>query len=190
MARLPDEGIHEPGRSPFARSWAEGPSSSRQLQSFQFWRSKQASWSVDSWWIDLAVVVDDEIVGSQGLRAENFPVARSVESGSWLVRRAQRRGIGTEMREAVLEFAFGGLGALEALSGAFEWNESSLRVSQKLGYEPNGESLTANESGRHRRLSLRLPRDRWLARRREDIVIAGLVPCLRLFGIEGEAPLV
>jgi RimJ/RimL family protein N-acetyltransferase len=183
LATLPDDGIHEPGRSPFANPWTEDPSPVRKLKSFQFWRSNQANWSADSWWMDLAVVSNGEIVGSQGIRAEDFPVARSVETGSWLVRRAQRRGIGSEMRAAILEFAFKGLGALEALSGAFEWNESSLRVSEKLGYLPNGESLRANASGRQRRLSFRLSRDAWLSRRRSDIEIIGLEPCLRLFGL-------
>jgi RimJ/RimL family protein N-acetyltransferase len=186
MAKLPDEGIHEPGRSPFGMAWAEGPSPAREQDSLRYWRSKQASWSVDSWWMDLATVVDGEVVGSQGIFAEHFPVARSVETGSWLVRRAQGRGIGTEMREAILELAFDGLGALEALSGAFEWNESSARVSEKLGYLPNGERLVVNASGRHRRFSYRMPREVWLTRRRDDIEIIGLDPCLALFGLEGD----
>jgi RimJ/RimL family protein N-acetyltransferase len=183
LARLPDEGIHEPGRSPFEHAWAEGPSRDRQLQSFRYWRSTQATWSPDAWSIDLAVVVDGEILGSQGMRAEGFRLRRSVDTGSWLVRRAQGAGIGTEMREAVLELAFGGLGALEALSGAFEWNTSSIRVSEKVGYRENGARLAVNASGRHRRLSFRMTREDWLSRRRSDIEVVGLERCRELFGI-------
>jgi hypothetical protein len=43
-----------------------------------------------------------------------------------------------------------------------------------------------NDSGRHRRLSFRMPREVWLTRRRNDIEIAGLGPCLALFGLEGD----
>jgi len=41
----------------------------------------------------------------------------------------QGQGIGREMREAILHLAFAGLGAQEALSGAFEDNVSSLATS-------------------------------------------------------------
>lgn len=89
------------------------------------------------------------------------------------------------MRAAILEFAFGGLGALEALSGAFEWNTSSIRVSEKVGYRANGERLAANASGTHRRLSFRMAREDWLSRRRDDIEVFGLERCRPLFGIDG-----
>ncbi len=55
-------------------------------------------------------------------------------SGSWLTASAQGRGIGVEMRAAVLHLAFAGLGALEALTSAWEDNVASQRVSLRLGY--------------------------------------------------------
>jgi RimJ/RimL family protein N-acetyltransferase len=42
------------------------------------------------------------------------------------------------MRAAALHLAFAGLGAREATSEAFADNRASNRVSQTLGYEPNG----------------------------------------------------
>ena len=59
-------------------------------------------------------------------------------TGSWLGLRHQGRGIGTEMRAAVLLFAFDHLGATRARSAAFVDNPASLRVSEKLGYRPDG----------------------------------------------------
>ncbi len=59
-------------------------------------------------------------------------------TGSWLGRRYQGRGIGTQMRAAVLHLAFGGLGAQQAVSAAFEDNPASLRVSRKLGCRDDG----------------------------------------------------
>src|SRR5260221_13370270 len=59
-------------------------------------------------------------------------------TGAWLGRRYQGRGIGTQMRAAVLHLAFGGLGAQQAVSAAFEDNPASLRVSRKLGFRDDG----------------------------------------------------
>ena len=61
-----------------------------------------------------------------------------MKTGSWLGRSFQGRGIGTEMRAAVLELAFRGLGAATAESGALEGNAASARVSEKLGYRHDG----------------------------------------------------
>jgi len=183
LARLPDEGIHEPGRIPFHVAWSEQPSPMRERDSLKWWWSKQASWSVDDWSLPFAVVDNGEPVGAQDVRAQNFPVVRSVSTGSWLVRRAQGQGIGAEMRAAVLEFSFRGLGALEAHSAAFDWNEPSRRVSEKVGYEPNGEEAVLSAGGRVRTLRYRMSRAAWEDRRRDDIEIIGLERCLELFGL-------
>jgi RimJ/RimL family protein N-acetyltransferase len=78
------------------------------------------------------------VVGTQELGASEFTVTHEVATGSWLGLRHQGRGIGTEMRAAVLMFAFDALGATRARSGAFVGNAASLRVSEKLGYRPDG----------------------------------------------------
>jgi RimJ/RimL family protein N-acetyltransferase len=183
LATIPSEGIHEPGRQPFHVAWTEVPSPRREQQSLQWWWSQRASWSVDDWSLALAVVVDGEPVGVQDLMAKNFPVLRSVSTGSWLVQRAQGRGVGTEMRAAVVELAFRGLGALEARSSAFEWNSQSIRVSEKVGYVPNGEEFALRGTARERTLCFRLSRETWLTRRRNDIEITGLEGALALFGL-------
>lgn len=63
---------------------------------------------------------------------------REVHTGSWLGRRYQGQGIGTQMRAAVLHLALDGLGAQRAVSAAFEDNPASLGVSRKLGYRDDG----------------------------------------------------
>lgn len=50
----------------------------------------------------------------------------------------RHRGLGTEMRSAILHLAFDGLDAREASSEAFADNEASNAVSRSLGYEPTG----------------------------------------------------
>ncbi|HWS49398.1 MAG TPA: GNAT family protein [Microbacterium sp.] len=83
----------------------------------------------------------------QDLSAYDFADRRTVNTGSWLTRSVHGRGLGTEMRAALLLFAFDVLGAEWAESGAASWNEASLRVSEKLGYELNGVTRVAPRSG-------------------------------------------
>jgi RimJ/RimL family protein N-acetyltransferase len=79
-------------------------------------------------------------VGVQELHARRFVGRKTVESGSWLALEHQGHGLGTEMRAALLLFSFDHLQADWAESSAAAWNEASLRVSRKLGYEVNGVS--------------------------------------------------
>ena len=92
---------------------------------------------------------------------EDFAGSRSVLSGSWLTASAQGRGIGTEMRAAVLHLAFAGLGALEAQTSAWIDNPASQRVSLRLGYLPDGEPLIARRGEPTPHLRFRLTREAW-----------------------------
>ncbi|HET8589361.1 MAG TPA: GNAT family protein [Nakamurella sp.] len=56
---------------------------------------------VESWTLPLGVWWDGTLVGSQGLEASNFLITRTAETGSWLDRQHQNRGIGTAMRQAI-----------------------------------------------------------------------------------------
>jgi len=94
------------------------------------WRHR-ADWSADNWSLDLAVFADGQVVGEQEMSAHDYPVLREVSTFSWVGVRYHGRGIGTEMRAAALHLAFAGLGATDAVSGAFADNVSSLRVSEK-----------------------------------------------------------
>src|SRR5205085_12677588 len=92
-----------------------------------------------SWWrLYFVVEVDGALVGMQDLIAEDFPTFGAVTTFSWLAPEARRRGIGREMRAAILHLAFAGLAAREATSEAFVDNTASNAVSRALGYEENG----------------------------------------------------
>ncbi len=80
-------------------------------------------------------------VGVQSLLGTDFPVMRSVRTGSWLLADHQGTGIGTLMRAMVLELAFRCLGAREARTSAHVENDASRGVSLRIGYEPNGRRL-------------------------------------------------
>ncbi len=81
-----------------------------------------------------------------------------------------------------MHFAFAGLGAELANSGAFEDNPASLRVSKKLGYEENGSRIHNREGHPAREVVLAMTQERWQAQRRTDIEIEGLDACLDWFG--------
>jgi RimJ/RimL family protein N-acetyltransferase len=183
LVALADEGIHDPATMPFSVPWTETPPPRRQREMLQWFWGLRASWRPDDWSFSGAVLVDGDPVGVQDLSAAGFEVLRAVRTGSWIGRRHQGQGIGTEMRAAVLHLAFSGLGAREARSGAFFDNPASLAVSRSLGYGDNGEHLEVRRGVPARMIDLRLTRDAWSARRRDDIEIEGLDGCLELFGL-------
>lgn len=125
-------------------------------------------------------------IGIQEVMATEFATLRTVETGSWLGLAHQGQGFGTEMRAAVLWLAFEGLGAQAALSGALEGNEASHRVSEKLGYEPNGEGPVAPRGIPVTEHHYLLRRERW-QRDRVPVTIEHLDACLSMFGLPGEA---
>jgi RimJ/RimL family protein N-acetyltransferase len=183
LAAVASEGIHEPSEMPFAVPWTDAPVDELGRNTCQYhWRGR-GEWTPDSWRLDLAVLVDGHPVGQQGIVASEFASRRAFESGSWLGRAHQGRGIGKEMRAAMLHLGFAGLGALEAHTGAWHDNAASLGVTRALGYRPNGERIDVRRSKPQRMLLFRMPRADWEQRRRDDIVIEGLEPCLDLFGV-------
>ena len=86
----------------------------------------------------------------------------------------------------MLALAFDGLGAVVATSGAIEGNAASQRVSEKLGYEPNGESLVAPRGTAVVEHRYRLQRERW-DRDRYPVRIEHLDECLGMFGLDAPA---
>jgi len=177
-------GIHDPATMPFTTPFTDRPSPQRERESAQWWWRQRAEWSADKWNLTGAVFVDGRVVGVQDINAEHFATVRSVATGSWLGLAHQGQGLGREMRQAILHLAFAGLGAEEALSGAFFDNAPSLATSRSVGYQTNGEVLAARRDGSARLVNLRIDRPTWEGRRRDDIDIIGLDGCLDMF-IEG-----
>ncbi|WP_366510860.1 GNAT family protein [Streptomyces sp. MP131-18] len=185
LADLAAEGLHPPEEMPFLVPWTDQPPAERARSVLQHHWLRRADWTPENWALHLAVFAEGRAVGLQDVSAEHFAVLRQVGTGSWLGRRYQGLGIGTEMRAAVLHLAFAGLGAVEAVSGAFDHNAASLRVSEKLGYERDGVQRFAIRGRPATEIRLRLPRERWAAAARAlevPVTVSGLEPCLPLFG--------
>jgi RimJ/RimL family protein N-acetyltransferase len=179
-----DAGIHDPTDMPFTMPWTDAEPEERRRRSAQHWWALRSSWIEDDWNLGLAVFHEGVPIGVQAIGAKRFNVMRDVTTGSWLTRSMQGRGIGKEMRGAVLELAFAGLGAEVARSGAFLDNPASLAVSRALGYRDNGTGLEAPRGVPREVQHLVLTRAEWEASKvRIPIEIEGLEDCLPLFGL-------
>jgi RimJ/RimL family protein N-acetyltransferase len=175
-------GIHPPGEMPFGVAWSTKPSP-RFEREFAQWHWKQrADWTPEAWSLELTVFLDGRPIGSQTLAARQFATFRTVNTGSWLGREFQRRGLGKEMRGAVLALAFDGLDAEVATTEAFLDNPASAGVSRSLGYRPNGSGSIAPEGVARPTERFRLTRVDWLGRRRSPVEIEGLERSRDMFG--------
>jgi RimJ/RimL family protein N-acetyltransferase len=130
--------IHDPDFMPFGYPWSLTPAPDMARNVAQYHWGKRASFSPAQWTADFAVFYHGELVGSQGFSTKDYLVIRGGETGSWLSRRFQGKGIGTAMRQVICAFAFDHLDAEHITSTAFEDNASSLAVSRKAGYTENG----------------------------------------------------
>lgn len=142
-------------------------------------RSSAGSWEANNWTVLFVVFHDGQPMGIQGISGKDFSVVREVSTGSWLGQQFHGQGFGTEMRAAVLEFAFTGLDASTAVSSALIGNEASLGVSRKLGYRLDGIGHVAVEGRRRADQRMRLDRLDW--RRPFEVPTNGLV--LKEFGL-------
>ncbi len=140
LEQVAQAGIHDPSFMPFGIAWTD----SFDEDSFLAWhRSALETWQPDNWRLELVVFADGQPIGSQALHAANFGSTRRAMTGSWLGLPWQGRGLGTEMRVAMLTLLFDGLHGSVAASGAIVGNEASRGVSLKLGYEEVGRSLVS-----------------------------------------------
>lgn len=174
LVDLADQGVHDPGTMPFSVAWTDEPAPQRQWNSMRHYAAMRADCRPGRWRIELAVLVDGVVVGASGVRAHNFPVTRTVETGSWLGRVYQGQGIGTEARAATLHLAFAGFGAERAVTKAFDDNPASLGVTRKLGYQPNGDEFVERRGAAARLLAFALDRPAWERTRRDDIELTGV----------------
>jgi RimJ/RimL family protein N-acetyltransferase len=170
-------GIHPAGEMPFAVAWTDDL---RRESFVDFHRTRWLQWRVDNWACNFVTFLEGRVIGTQGIEALDFERERTVETGSWLGERYQRRGFGTEQRAAVLEFAFRGLGARAATTGAMLPNIASQRVSEKLGYDVVGTREFAPRGEPVPHLDYRLERGAW--RSPVPVEIRGLARALHLFG--------
>ncbi|MFJ4847486.1 GNAT family N-acetyltransferase [Streptomyces sp. NPDC088733] len=182
LAGVAAAGVHDEALMPFTVPWTDARPREREQATFQHVLGTVAAWRPEAWTLSLAVRCEGEVVGRQDLCADDFSVTRETRTGSWLGLAHQGRGIGTEMRAAVLHLAFEGLGAHCVTSAAMTDNPASRRVSDKLGYRFDGLDVAAVQGAARTLHRLRLDRADWEAHRSVPVEIHGLKPCRDLFG--------
>lgn len=138
LCEVAQSGIHSPDWTPFSSPWTDVPAEELAANTARYFWHKRAAFSAEAMDLLFGVWWEGTLVGVQGLSTADFAVTRTGETGSWLGRAYQGKGIGTRMRQAVCAFAFDELGAAEVTSGAFLDNPASLAVSRKVGYRPDG----------------------------------------------------
>jgi RimJ/RimL family protein N-acetyltransferase len=189
LAALAAEGIHDPAQMPFAVPWTDAEPPALQRSTLQWhWRQRaeltSERWSLPFNTYERGADGFRTLVGMQGLDgAVGYPQLREVRTGSWLGRAHQGRGLGKEMRAAVLHLAFAGLGADVAATDAWHDNAASLAVTRSLPYRANGERREVRRGEPTLMLDFRMERADWESVRRDDIVIEGLDPCLDVLGL-------
>ena len=138
FVELVRDGVHDRDFMPFSVPWTDADPAELPANYARFQWSVRSEFTPERFSLEFAVRRNGELVGSQGFSTHDFAITRTGVTGSWLGRRFHGQGIGTRMRQAVCAFAFDELGAAEISSGAYVDNPSSLGVSRKVGYRPNG----------------------------------------------------
>ncbi|WP_432035494.1 GNAT family N-acetyltransferase [Streptomyces cucumeris] len=188
LAAVAAEGVHDPAEMPFSVPWTDTTPQERGRATFQHVLRTVAEWRPEDWTLSLAVLHEGAVIGRQDLTARDFAVTAEAQTGSWLGRVHQGRGLGTEMRAAVAHLAFEGLGARSLASGAMVENGRSLGVSRRLGYRPDGRETVAVRGTARTVQRLRLDRAAWEEHRATPVEVRGLEPCRALFGAPPPAP--
>lgn len=189
MIELADAGIHDPASMPFLIPWTDAAPPDRQRESARFYWNLFATFRPTAFRLMFAVFEQGTLVGTQDALTEQFAQLRTFETGSWVGQRFQGRGIGKEMRAAILHLMFDGLGAQRATTGAFADNDRSIAVTRSLGYDDNGVRTMMRRGIPAEERLFKLDRASWAAHRRDDITIEGLTdPCLAFLGLAPDLP--
>ncbi|MFE7640070.1 GNAT family N-acetyltransferase [Kitasatospora sp. NPDC057518] len=185
VADVAARGVHPPEERPFLTPWGELPPAERARHVVQLHWRRLGRWSAQDWALNLVAFHEGRPVGIQDMRAKEFGVRREIVSGSWLGLEYQGKGLGTEMRAAMLHLAFAELGTRSARSLSFADNHSSLAVSRRLGYRGDGIDRDVLDGRVVVSQRLRLTPEAWAGHARTPVTVTGLDEgCRALFGLD------
>jgi RimJ/RimL family protein N-acetyltransferase len=148
-----------------------------------YWKGR-AAWRPESWELSFGVFSGGQLVGYQGLEGDDFSVLRTVDSSSFLTDAVRGRGLGKQMRAAVLTLAFGPLGARFAITSAWSDNHASLGVSRALGYLDNGVTADRRDDVAGEMVHLRLTCEQWAnSGWSQQVTVSGVEECMVFLGL-------
>jgi RimJ/RimL family protein N-acetyltransferase len=167
-------GVHDPDFMPFGVPWTAGGPEAAARSVALWYHHAIGRWDADDWGFPFVVFYEGKPIGVQVLRGEQFAISREVSTGSWIGQAYQGRGLGKEMRAAVLHLAFAELDAEYATSGSYDGNDASVGVSRGLGYREDGIKHPVVQGVRRTEQRWRLTREDWEAHRKHDVAVTGL----------------
>lgn len=176
-------GVHPADEMPFGEPWTDADPRYLGRGTLQHFWQQRAALRPQDWNVHFLVRLDGRVVGVQSVHGTDFGVTRLARTGSWLGLHHQGHGVGTEMRAAVLMFAFDHLGATAARSAAWSDNAASNRVSAKLGYRPDGTSTRVRRSVAAQEVRLLVTPDGFV-RPGWTVAVDGLDGCRPLLGAD------
>lgn len=177
------DGIHDPGAMPFLFPWTAAPREEIPANYVRYVGRVLAGQSPEVLSLQLVVRRAGEVVGIQALEGEGAATTRTLETGSWLVRRVHGQGIGTRMRQAACALAFDHLGIERVTSSAYLDNPASLAVSRKVGYQDNGRAWIARQGAVAEQQTFVLTPQTF--RRGEEIRVEGAAAVREFYGLGG-----
>lgn len=183
IVKVAEQGIHDPSTMPFTVPWTRRRAPELGRGIFRHHWECRAGFGPEKWKLILAVVVEGEVVGSQSMSSFDFGVRRTVETGSWLGRAHQGKGLGKHMRACALGLAFEGLDARHAHSDVYDDNAASLALNRKLGYEEQWGDIDVVEGIARPWRRFHLTRELWEkhVRNLTTVEIEGLDGCRSMF---------
>ena len=164
--------IHDPDFMPFFGPWSLTAAPDMPRVVAQYYWGLRSAFSPAKWSADFAVFYEGELVGVQGFATTGYLILRTGETGSWLGRRFQGKGIGTAMRQVICAFLIDHVDARRITSAAFADNPASLAVSRKTGYTDNG-SEPFNRMGKPATLRRIVLEPANLVRYRHELTVEG-----------------
>ncbi|MEU5219111.1 GNAT family N-acetyltransferase [Streptomyces sp. NPDC020807] len=188
VADVAARGVHEPGARRFLMPWTDLPPAERARHVVQLHWSRLGRWTPQNWELNLVAFHDGRPVGIQDVRAVDFGVRREIVSGSWLGRDHHGKGLGTEMRVAMLHLVFAELGTVSATSLSFADNHAPVAVSRKLGYRPDGITRDVLDGEVVESLRFRLSHEDWTPEAHPPVTATGLKGTEPFFGIDTFGP--
>jgi RimJ/RimL family protein N-acetyltransferase len=174
LAEVAVAGVHDPDFMPFGIPWTAAEPKQVARGVALWYHRAIGRWDEQAWTLPFYVFRDGEPIGVQDIKGHEFTVTREVGTGSWIGRAHQGKGLGKEMRAAVLHFAFAGLDAEFATSGSYDGNAASAGVSRSLGYREDGIKHPVVQGVRRTEQRWRLSREEWEANRKHEVAIEGL----------------
>jgi RimJ/RimL family protein N-acetyltransferase len=181
LGELANGGIHAPDTMPFFTPWSLSDDLPLIIAKYQW--GLRAEFSPENWTAEFAVFWDGVLAGCQGFSTKDYLLTRTGETGSWLGRRFQGRGIGTAMRQVLCAFVFDHIDADYVTSSAFTDNPASLAVSKKAGYSKQGWRRVARQ-GKQATIQGLILEPGSLNRYEHPLAVEGLAAFRRSIGLD------